>query len=171
MSRVEDLPKNGSYVHPCLEVIPRPEIEGHGLVATEVIPKGSTVILWNGFHLVTWEWLQGQGKDTQEDAIQLTDSLFGLGSPEKADLINHSCEPNCGMLGQVQVVAMRDIQQSEEVFIDYAMIDARPINDFHCSCGSSLCRGTISGDDWKRPELQERYKGYFSVYVQSVIGR
>jgi hypothetical protein len=26
-----------------------------------------------------------------------------------------------------------------------------------CNCGSPLCRGIVTGEDWKRPELQARY--------------
>jgi uncharacterized protein len=26
-----------------------------------------------------------------------------------------------------------------------------------CLCGSPLCRGVVAGDDWRRPELRERY--------------
>lgn len=28
------------------------------------------------------------------------------------------------------------------------------------------CRRTIDGHDWKRPDLQRRYRGYFSWYLQ-----
>jgi hypothetical protein len=27
----------------------------------------------------------------------------------------------------------------------------------------------VSGDDWKRPELWEKYAGYFSPYVQCKV--
>ena len=31
------------------------------------------------------------------------------------------------------------------------------------------CRGLITGGDWKRPELQERYAGFFSSYITRKI--
>jgi hypothetical protein len=34
-----------------------------------------------------------------------------------------------------------------------------------------LCRGEVTGDDWSRPELIERYKGWFSAYLQARIDR
>jgi uncharacterized protein len=34
-----------------------------------------------------------------------------------------------------------------------------------CNCGTSSCRGTISGRDWQLPELQRRYGSYFSWYL------
>jgi hypothetical protein len=35
-----------------------------------------------------------------------------------------------------------------------------------CGCGTRSCRGTISGRDWQRPDLQRRYGTYFSSYLQ-----
>jgi hypothetical protein len=26
-----------------------------------------------------------------------------------------------------------------------------------CRCGSTLCRGRVTGTDWRRPDLQRRY--------------
>jgi hypothetical protein len=38
-------------------------------------------------------------------------------------------------------------------------------------CGSLDCRGYVSGSDWKLPELQRRYHGYFSPYLQERINQ
>lgn len=40
-----------------------------------------------------------------------------------------------------------------------------------CRCGSPLCRAKLSGEDWKLPELQQRYQGYFSLYIHNKIER
>jgi hypothetical protein len=68
-------------------------------------------------------------------------------------------------------VAMYRIVPVEEVCFDYAMTDGSPCDEFECGCGLSDCRGYITGSDWKRAELQERYKGYFSPYLQGRIVR
>jgi hypothetical protein len=36
-------------------------------------------------------------------------------------------------------------------------------------CGSPNCRGLITEEDWKIPELQKKYDGYFSWYLQEKI--
>jgi hypothetical protein len=55
-----------------------------------------------------------------------------------------------------------------ELTIDYAMF-----NDYDGSmqgqCGSAQCRGVIIGHDWRRPDLQEKYRGYFSRYLERRI--
>ncbi len=77
---------------------------------------------------------------------------------------NHSCDANLGLRGQIVFVAMREIAAGEELTHDWAMTD----NDesmTKCSCGSPNCRGTITGKDWQRPDLQRKYGRYFSSYL------
>jgi hypothetical protein len=38
-----------------------------------------------------------------------------------------------------------------------------------CNCGSADCRGTITGKDWMRKDLQEKYKGWFCWFLQHKI--
>ena len=50
--------------------------------------------------------------------------------------------------------------------IDYAMIDGDPQERMECACGAAHCRKVITGDDWRLPELQRRYAGFFSRYLE-----
>ena len=77
--------------------------------------------------------------------------------------LNHSCEPNLGLKGQIVYVALRDIGIDEELTFDYATTDDEPY-EMICRCGTSICRGTITGLDWQKPEIQSRYDGYFSWF-------
>lgn len=80
--------------------------------------------------------------------------------------LNHSCEPNVGIRGQILFVAMRAIRAGEELTIDYAMFGADR-TQMRCSCGAASCRRVITSSDWRRPELQQKYAGYFSAYLQT----
>jgi hypothetical protein len=84
---------------------------------------------------------------------------------EPADCFNHSCDPNLGFTGQIGLRAIRDIEPGEELTFDYAMCDGSPYDEFDCYCGGAHCRGRVTGEDWKRPELWVRYEGYFSPYL------
>lgn len=68
---------------------------------------------------------------------------------------------------------MRDIEAGEEVITDYAMLDGDPNFrwEMKCSCEAENCRKFITSDDWKIPELQERYQGYFlpSMRVRIIL--
>ncbi|CAN0602911.1 unnamed protein product [Ectocarpus sp. 12 AP-2014] len=63
---------------------------------------------------------------------------------------------------------MRPIAEDEELSFDYATGDDDDWT-MDCACGSLQCRGTVSGKDWKLPELQERYRGWFSAYLARKI--
>jgi hypothetical protein len=80
---------------------------------------------------------------------------------------SHSCEPNVGVQGQIVFVAMR-AAAGEELTLDYATIDhgAEPMA---CRCGAAACRGVVSGEDWRKPELQRKYDGYFAWHLQRRI--
>lgn len=101
--------------------------------------------------------------------IQIADDLFicPVTEEEREGSVifsNHSCEPNLGLRGRIVFVAMRDIAADEELTHDWAMTDDSD-EVTECHCGSVRCRRTISGKDWERPELQERYAGFFSSYL------
>ena len=49
------------------------------------------------------------------------------------------------------------------------MCDGTPYDEFECACGTSLCRGRVTGEDWRNPELWERYAGHFSPYLERRI--
>ena len=118
--------------------------------------------------------------DRKDFAVQI-DEQFVIGTKyeneiEDTDFFNHSCNPNAGFKGQIFLVAMRDIPVGEEVVFDYAMVlhEAEVVlqgYEFTCHCGSSICRGKVTNNDWKIPELQERYDGFFSWYLQEKISR
>ena len=105
--------------------------------------------------------------------IQITEDLF-IGPTAESEReggmmhLNHSCEPNLGLQGQIVYVALRDIAVDEELTFDYAMNDDEP-GEMLCRCGTKSCRGTITGVDWKRPEIQRKYDGYFSWFIQRRI--
>lgn len=84
--------------------------------------------------------------------------------------ICHSCEPNLGVRARSIFVAMRDIQEGEEVTIDYAMIVPEYGEKFadveaSCKCGKPACRGKLGSYYGLSDELKSRYKGYISEYL------
>jgi hypothetical protein len=154
-----------SYLIPTAE-LRSAGLKGEGIFATAPIEAGTTVIGFGGrvAHRRDFEHLD---EHARTHSIQIDDDLFLISGSElePADYANHSCEPNAGLVGNVLVVAMRDIAPGEEICFDYAMCDADDYDEFVCACGTESCRGVITGADWARPELQDRYAGYFSSYI------
>jgi hypothetical protein len=159
-----------SFLSPKCYVHPAPDRGGHTVVAREGIAKDELIVVWSGT-LVSGEELNGMPPTVRRYSLQVEENqyLVSLSDCEPPDYVNHSCEPNSGLSGQITLVAMRDIRPGEEITYDYAMSDGSPYDEFVCSCGSPQCRGRVSGDDWQRAELWRRYAGYFSPYLQRRI--
>jgi uncharacterized protein len=150
----------------------RSEIAGRGLIATENIRQGDVVAVKGG-HIVNNAMLRSLSEHLQNSEVQLTEDLHlvALDDSEYESVmlfINHSCEPNVGFGGNVVLVAMRDIAANEELTTDYALFEDGE-GTMECKCGASLCRRLVTGRDWQRSELQEKYRGYFSWYLERRI--
>jgi SET domain-containing protein len=155
---------NLTYFSPKVEKR-RSGIEGRGLFATHDIEAGEVVVVKGGY-VLTKAQRDRIGKELGPSEIQITEELF-IGPTTSRQReggmmhLNHSCEPNLGLQGQIVYVALRDIAADEELTFDYAMTDDEPV-DMICRCGTPSCRGRITGLDWKNPEIQAKYDGYFS---------
>ena len=144
--------------------------KGFGSFAVNPIPMGTVVATFGGTILTRINF-ETYPLEQRSRSIQIDVDQFVLGpvSRESGDSINHSCLPNCGMHNATQLIAMREIAVGEELTYDYATSDTSDYDEFECACGSDNCRGRVSGDDWKLPDLQSRYQNMFSPYVQRKI--
>lgn len=143
--------------------------EGKGLFATQELHKGDVLIVFGG-RAITRSTLDAQSSSSGRHALQIGKAIFLQGSAdEEGEWVNHSCDPNLGFEGQITLVAMRDIKEGEEVCFDYAMTDMNDTDEFDCACGGAHCRGRVTGEDWRLPDLQQRFKGYFATHVQRAI--
>ena len=158
-----------SYITPKARKGVGSTIEGRGLAVTAPIAAGELVAIKGG-HIVTTAALRSLPERLQNSEIQIADGfhLAALQEDEYVPVmlfINHSCEPNVGFAGNTALVAMRDIGPGEELTTDYALFDDHD-QIMECQCRTPSCRGTISGKDWQRPDLQHTYGTYFSSYLQ-----
>ena len=158
------------YLSPKLEVRLAPEKGGNAVYASQPVEKDELLAVWGG-RVATLAEVLALTPEQQGHTIQVFDELYlaPIDMEEPADCINHSCDPNAGICGQISLVAMRDIAVNEEITFDYAMADSSSFDEFDCACGAATCRGRVSGSDWQRPELWARYDGYFSTYLQARI--
>lgn len=162
---------NLSYLSP-KTVVKESPIQGRGLFAREFIAQGEIVCIKGG-HIFNRETLREAQKTLGPAEIQIGENLF-IGPLTEAEregsmiFSNHSCDPNIGMQGQIVFVAMRDIQAGEELTHDWATTDDDDY-EMPCNCGARNCRKTITGKDWRRKDLQEKYAGYLAWHVREKI--
>jgi len=149
------------------------KIHGRGLFAMGDIARNEIVAVKGG-HIVDGETFRTKIAPVLGPVeIQIDDDLFiAPVTEEERELamlyLNHSCDPNLGVRGEITFVAIRDIWAGEELTHDWAMTD----NDnysIECNCGARDCRKILTGKDWQRRDLQKRYDGYFSAYLARKI--
>lgn len=160
-----------SYLSPKTAVKTSP-VQGRGLFAIEPIHKGEIVCVKGGY-IFNRQKLQEVSRSLGSAEIQIAEDMFigPLNEEEREGSMifsNHSCDPNIGIQGQIVFVAMRDIDAGEELTHDWATTDVDSYQ-MECNCGADNCRKVITGQDWRRKELQEKYRGFFSWYILEKI--
>jgi len=136
-------------------------IHGLGRKATDFIKKDEVIFVAGGIAINTQEttWYKGL----------LIDKHYVLDLPNGSEYeayVNHSCDPNCYIDGQIVFRALRDIQADEFVTVDYGtfmLIKNDPIPV--CNCGAANCRGKITGTDYTFLKLP------LSWYAQKLLQR
>ncbi len=147
-------------------------IEGRGLFAAQPISKGEVVAIKGGAIFGRRE-LDVLGNELGPAEIQIGEALF-IGPVRTEDregamiFSNHSCEPNVGVQGQIVFVALRDVAVGEELTHDWAMTDDDAY-EMVCRCGAPRCRGVVTGQDWRRADLQKKYGDHMSWYLREKI--
>jgi SET domain-containing protein len=164
-----------SRIDPRIEVRLSP-IDRLGLFANAKIRAGDSVIVGGGSLIADAEVAELQA------AFEATGAEYGCAAiDEGLNLLrqpddpqrhgNHSCDPNLWMVDAITQAARRDISPGEELTTDYATLSVIASWRMECRCGSLLCRGVITGEDWRRPELRERYRDHFTPFINERIRR
>ena len=163
-----------SWMNPELEVR-KTDKYGGGVFSKKFIKKNELLAVFGGF-VLTLKEEESLPKKFQDTGVQISEN-FVLTSKDKeyTDFFNHNCDPNAGFKGQIFLVALMDIEKGEEITFDYAMVlhkaKRAKMYRFKCLCGSSMCRNYVTENDWKIPELQKKYDGYFQYFLQEKINK
>jgi hypothetical protein len=156
-------PEPDCWLHPQVEVRSS-SISGCGLFATAPITAG-TVVSRLGGRLVSGAELEqllaaaaaSPGRP-YIDCITVGADLHLVLPPRRPNGYgNHGCDPNLWWAGPYELAARRDITAGEELTNDYGTSTAEQDFVLACSCGSRQCRAVVTGNDWRRPDLRERY--------------
>jgi uncharacterized protein len=138
-------PTPEAWIHPGVEVR-RSDIAGRGLFATEDLPA----------HTVVLRLTTGPGEVEHVDGL-------GAGFP------NHCCDANLGWVDACSLATMTDVAADVELVTDYAMSTVDPAWFLRCHCPSYRCRQMVEGTDWRIPQLQARYDGWWAPHVQRLV--
>ncbi|MEI6504299.1 MAG: cyanophycin synthetase [Planctomycetota bacterium] len=134
---------------------------GRGVTATRDITVGETV-------LKTW----GQQVPQRTRHTVQVDRQTHIVPDGVAVLLNHSCEPNCGVeirsgVKEIKVRALRPIAAGEEVTVDYETFEEEVVHlGGPCRCGSATCRGRVAGYKHLPADAKARYGVFIAEYLR-----
>jgi hypothetical protein len=151
-------------------------IEGQGLFFAEDL-RAATVVMRLGGRLVSsaeLDSLIGKAVDDPDSTYVDTITIY-----EDAHLVlpmntlihfgNHSCDPTLWHVGPYELATRRDVAAGEEATIDYGTQSGAEGFSMPCQCGARDCRLEITSEDWRRPELQERYREHWVPALEQRI--
>jgi hypothetical protein len=123
------------------------------------IEAGEEILVFSG-PIVTSGDVPQVGPAEHDYYLQIEEDLFLGPSGSADDFVNHSCDPNAGVVvhcGGARLVAIKPISSGEEVTFDYSTTMYKAPVEMECHCMSTVCRGRIR-DFLSLPErVQEKY--------------
>ena len=174
-------------LHKNIRVQPSP-IQGKGIFAMNgMIPKGAVVFHESTEKFPNYTWEEVQNFSEEEKGVfyrlclQFQEGLFqGPRTEEEAEkevalFWNHSCDPNCWYLNDDLTIARRDIQEGEELTLDYCTFEKestfniRCLGTRPCRCGAQDCRGVLKYDDYKDEKFRNKYYPHLASHLLEEI--
>ena len=138
--------------------IKKSNIDNKGLIAAHDIKKGTRIIEYKG-KLISKKESDDNPKFDNSKRIYIFDinnryDLDGDFSFNTARLINHSCDPNCEVIGEgvkLWIESIKDIKKGEELSYDYGFSFDKDFKNYPCKCNSNICCGYIirRGSRWR----------------------
>ena len=126
-------------------------VSGYGIFAKQPIRKNEVIFTGEGLaqriiskRYVEANWNEKQKSDFKHYAYPVSSDVYILWDENPINWApqNHSCMPNTAYDG-LNVIALRDIGEGEELTVDYALFIDESMEPFACQCGSENCRELI----------------------------
>ena len=127
---------------------------GLGCFASRFIRKKERIMVFKG-PLITYA--QTKTKEQKEHYFQIGPESFQGKAPLRRRPVNHSCNPNAGIIGSETLIAIRNIKKGEEITFDYSTTMYNDPATLRCSCGSRQCRDIIKEFRYLPEKTQQKY--------------
>jgi hypothetical protein len=133
---------------------------GKAVYSGRAYQEGQRIIAFTG-PIVTRAEIQVPLVASDDRYVQVGPGQFMGPSGGVDDLINHSCDPNCGlkfMQDGPYLIAIRPIAAGEELTWDYSTTVVADDWSMQCFCGVPQCRGVIGDFRDLPPQIKARYQ-------------
>lgn len=146
------------------------DIAGRGLFAAADLGAGTVVSRLGGRLVSDAELTDMFRRPEYVDTIGVDEGVHLVLTPGSDNRFgNHSCDPNLGWAGEYTLVTTRDIAAGDELTHDYATSVDDMGYVLYCHCETYRCRQVVEGTDWRIPQLQRRYAGFWTPLLRRRI--
>jgi uncharacterized protein len=136
--------------------------KGKGVFAAGPIEPGEAVYEYTGGE----QWIWDIPQENWQYTFQVGYDRYILPEPDTPGwYLNHSCDPNCVIMGRTRIVALRRVEAGQEVTIDYSTNVGWDGFVMKCGCGSAECRRVIRSYRYLSSELKGRYGACVSRFL------
>lgn len=134
-------------------------ISGYGLYAATDIEKDDVIFEGEGKaqRIITKSYIDKYWSEEDKEvfkryAYPICNEVYILWDNDPAEWApqNHSCDPNTAYAG-LNVIALKKINKQQELTLDYGNFLDNSMMSFQCQCGSTKCRGVITGKPGNSP--------------------
>lgn len=133
---------------------------GTGVFTILPIQKGEKILNFEGELIPRSPRTENLLIPEDDRYIQVGIDLFIGPSGKIDDHINHSCNPNTGVMiinNTAKLLAIKNIQPDEELTYDYSIQMYNEPWSMECHCGSSNCRKIIREYRFLTKEIKDYY--------------
>lgn len=134
--------------------------KGKAVHVTRPFAKGVRLMEFSGVRYHRSEVHVHRSGD-EDRFLQIGPETYLGPSGQLDDLVNHSCEPNCGLqfdADRIFLVTLKPVQAGEELSWDYSTTSSSSHFSMRCCCGSEQCRDVIGDFEFLDETLQAEYR-------------
>ncbi len=148
--------KEGIYRHEAKQkkyVVKGNALSGYGIYAARDLQPGQIIFACEEkpHRLVTKEYVERNWNENEQESFRkyawpVSSEVYILWdhAPSEWAPQNHSCCPNTEYSG-LNVIAIKPIQENEELTLDYTTFQNNEMESFICNCGAENCKKVIQG--------------------------
>ncbi len=127
---------------------------GRGVFASRPFSHGERILTFNGLRINANDPIHYQPAGAN---LLQTGKRTYLLLNEPGIFLNHSCEPNTGIVHGRTLIALTDIDKDDELRFDYSTTMDDGLWTMDCKCHNHSCRGLISDFKELPNEVQDKY--------------
>ncbi|HUR12223.1 MAG TPA: SET domain-containing protein-lysine N-methyltransferase [Flavitalea sp.] len=130
---------------------------GRGIFTTTALPPDTVILKITGRPMSFRETVALGHHESHSMQIGLQDYIL-VEAPFLFS--NHSCDPNCGINKDLEMITIKTVAAGEELTWDYSTSMLERHWTLKCHCGAAFCRGIVRDFDLIPLHIQNKYLHY-----------